>query len=179
MSAPLKGDYDRAWRIVKTWARRNAARGPARSVAPLLEPDNSGSPLIDRWLSLVCPWYVSQYPSRALIIQAICGLKGRGLLTRWRREGISPAAADKLAAFLESRIVREQILSVELREWAIRRRATMLPGYLARPLTWETRKWLDDRARAARQARRVRIAAEREREAAMIAEVVGIREAGE
>jgi hypothetical protein len=73
-------------------------------------------------------------------------------MARWRREGIPPEQAERLAGFLESRVARDLTLIDELRVHAERRRAEKPRPYFARDLTMTERQLIAARRRAQRQA---------------------------
>lgn len=132
--------------------QRNHVKARFRTVKPLFEPIIYGASLLDRWLALVCPWTVRTYPPRLSILTAICRVKGTGVIARWRREGIPPEQAERLARFLESRVAREVTLIDELRAHAERRRAEKPRPYFERDLTMTERQLIASRRRAQREA---------------------------
>jgi hypothetical protein len=148
-----------AWLILPQWGQGNHVRARFRTVKPLFEPIEHGASLLDRWLALVCPWKVYTYPPRRAILTAICEVRGSGMIARWRREGIPPAQAERLARFLESRVAREVTLIEELRADAERRRAEKPRPYFARDLTKTERQLIVARKRAERAAAKPEAAA--------------------
>jgi hypothetical protein len=141
-----------AWLILRKWGQGNHIKARFRTVKPLFEPIGHGASLLDRWFALVCPWRVHMYPARLSIMAAICGVRGSGVISRWRREGIPPEQAERLARFLESRVAREVALIDELRADAGRRRAEQPRPYFARDLTITERQLIAARKRAKREA---------------------------
>jgi hypothetical protein len=140
-----------AWLVLRKWGEGNHVRARFRTVMPLFEPIKHGASLLDRWLALVAPWHVHTYPPRRSVLTAICGVKGTGVMARWRREGIPPEQAERLARFLERRVAREVTLIDELRAHAERRRAEKPRPYFARDLTMTERQLIAARRRAQRQ----------------------------
>jgi hypothetical protein len=131
--------------------QRNHVKARFRTVKPLLRvPLNSGA-LIDRFLSLVCPWRVQNFPGPHRVVGELCAVSGSYAIKRWRKpNGLPPNQAEWLARFLESRVAREVTLIEELRAYAARRRAEMPAPYLAR-MTMTERQLIAARRRAQRQ----------------------------
>lgn len=143
---------DDYWRFLKWLGQRSHARKLLRTVAPLLKRHDESLPLIDQWLALVAPWTVREYPRRFDILKAICGRsESGGMLTKWRREGLPWRTAERLAAFLESRVVREQGLIERLRERAAREKVR--EGYYFSVVTTDERAVIKQRGLAMRRRR--------------------------
>lgn len=151
-SAARKREYDYAWRVVKWWGQRNSDRARFRTVAPLFERPPITVPAVDRWLSLVHAWPIRLYPSQLAVLRAVCGIKSRTTLLRWRRNGPPPEQCERLARFLESRVERELALIAELRAEAARATTAKLPNYFARDLTVDERYRIAGEKRAKREA---------------------------
>jgi hypothetical protein len=149
-----------AWLILRRWGEGNHIKARHRTVKPLFEPIKHDASLLDRWLALVAPWHVHTYPPRRSVLTAICGVRGTGVIARWRREGVPPEQAERLARFLESRMVREQALVDELLAHAAARRAAKRPPWLVTASSEDRSAWWHVRRQKAaeRRAKRERAA---------------------
>lgn len=140
-------------RVFNWLGQRSHNRAKKRRAAPLFERHRPDAPLIDQWFSLVMPWSTQSYPSKTTVLNAMFGTrKNTGGIRSWRVHGVPRYAAAKLAAFLESRIVREQMLVVLLRDRAAEQRDPS-SYYYSRDLSIDERALIKRRGLAMRQQR--------------------------
>jgi len=145
--------FDQEVRRFQLWrqGQRNHAKVRFRTVRPLVDASLNGGALIDRFLSLVCPWRVQNFPGPHRVVCELCAVSGSYAIKRWRKpNGLPPNQAERLASILQGRVEREVALIEELRAYAARRRAEMPAPYLAR-MTMTERQLIASRRRAQRQ----------------------------
>lgn len=144
MPPPLHAET--AIAIVQRWAYRASLRARTRTVWLALDALHPGASLMERVLWVILPWGVKEYPGRERALREVCGRTSRHTFFRWKKTGLPPDAAERLARFLEDRVERELALVAELRADAVRRKAAYKPpGFVAatpedRLAWWDVRR---------------------------------------